>query len=54
MIKDFTIFEQKALLQFLKDYISKDNFTDYDDLFLAFLKLQLSVDEWEEQMSYTD
>ena len=59
MIKDFNIFEQKALLQFLKDYLNKDNLSNYEGsilrfLFLAFLKLQLSVDEWEESMSYTE
>ena len=59
MIKDFNIFEQKALLQFLKDYLNKDNLSSYEGsmlrfLFLAFLKLQLSVDEWEENMSYTE
>jgi len=59
MIKDFNIFEQKALLQFLKDYLNKDNLSIYEGsilrfLFLAFLKLQLSVDEWEESMSYTE
>ena len=59
MIQDFHIFEQKALLQFLKDYLNKDNLSSYEGsmlrfLFLAFLKLQLSVDEWEENMSYTE
>ena len=56
---NFTIFEEKALLQFLKDYINRENLSIYEGsiprhLFLAFLKLQLSVDNWEEAMKCTE
>ena len=56
---NLTIFERKALLQFLKDYINRENLSIYEGalsrhLFLAFLKLQLSVDTWEEAMAYTE
>ncbi len=56
---NFTIFEQEALLQFLKDYINRDNLSIYDrsiprHLFLAFVKLQNSVDKIHEGLEYTE
>ena len=58
-VNELNIFERKALLQFLKDYINRENLSVYEGalprhLFLAFLKLQLSVDNWQEAMGYTE
>lgn len=53
------IFEIKALLTFLNDYINRDNLSIYEGtlprhLFLAYVKLQKTKDKWEEAMSYTE
>ena len=58
-INKLTIFEIKALLQFLKDYLTRENLSIYEKrevfhLFLAFVKLQNSVDHWEEAMRGMD
>ncbi len=55
----FNIFEIKALLTFLEDYVNKDNLSIYESalprhLFLAYIKLQKAKNEWEEAMSYTE
>lgn len=54
-----TIFERRVLIKFLKDYISWNNISMYDDsdtrhLLLAFIKLQNSIDSWEDLNSYMD
>ncbi len=56
---DFTFFEVDALLEFLKEYVSRENLSIYEgamprQLFLAFLKLQKAKDTWEEAMKYTE
>lgn len=56
---NFTPFEVNALLEFLKDYISRENLSIYEGamprhLFLASLKLQKAKDTWEEAMKYTE
>lgn len=56
---DFTPFEVDALLEFLKEYVSRNNLSIYEGampryLFLAFLKLQKAKDTWEEAMKYTE
>lgn len=56
---NLNIFERKALLQFLKDYVNRENLFKYEGsvpyfLFLAFIKLQASVDEWEDLKGYMD
>lgn len=56
---NLNIFERKALLQFLKDYINRENLSIYEGvmpryLFLAFIKLQASVDKWEDLKGYMD
>ena len=58
-LENLNIFETKALLQFLKDYINRENLSIYQGvmpryLFLAFLKLQHNVDKYEEAMGYTE
>lgn len=54
-----TIFEVKALLYFLKDYINSKNLSAYEGsiprfLLLALVKLQKYSDEWDEKMGYTE
>lgn len=56
---ELTIFEERALLTFLKDYITRDNLSIYEGamsrhLFLAFLKLQLAVDNWNDKAGYME
>ena len=56
---DLNIFEIKALLTFLNDYINEKNISIYEknilqSLFTACLKLQKAEKEWKEAMSYTD
>ena len=58
-ITELNIFEQKALLTFLKDYVNRENLSKYQGvmpryLFLAFLKLQLAVDDWNDKAGYMD
>ena len=53
------IFEIRALLAFLEDYVNKDSLSIYDGalprhLFLAYIKLQKAKAEWEEAMAYSD
>lgn len=57
---NLTILEQEALLQFLKDYVNKNNLSIYNYydtiqyLFLAFVKLQSSVDNWNKALKYSE
>jgi len=56
---NLTILEQEALLRFLKDYINKENLSiyNYDTqqyLFLAFVKLQKSIDNWCKALGYSE
>ena len=56
---DLTHLERKALLTFLKDYLNKENLSGYENyivrhLFLAYLKLQIEEDNWQEAMAYTE
>ena len=58
-INVLTVFERKALLEFIKDYINRDNLSIYEDstikhLFLAYLKLQIEEDKYQEAMGYTE
>ena len=58
-INKLTIFELRALLEFLKDYLNRDNLSHYDDftlrqIFLSFLKIQNAVDHWEEVIKTMD
>ena len=58
-INKLTIFELRALLEFLKDYLNRDNLSHYDDftlrqIFLSFLKIQNAVDHWEEVVKTMD
>ena len=58
-LDELNIFERKALLTFLKDYINRENLSIYEGslpryLFLAFLKLQISVDAWEDAKGYME
>ena len=54
-----THFEREALLTFMKDYLTRDNLSMYEGhivrhLFLAYLKLQIEEDNWQEAMAYTE
>lgn len=54
-----TIFEQQALLQFLKDNLNRETLSIYSDntpysLFLAFLKLQKNIDILNGGLGYTE
>jgi hypothetical protein len=54
-----TIFEQQALLQFLKDNLNRETISVYSgstphSLFLAFLKLQKNIDRLNEGLGYTE
>lgn len=54
-----TQFEVEALIEFLKDYINRDNLSIYEGalpkyLFLAFIKLLKAKEQWDEAMSYTE
>lgn len=54
-----TIFEQQALLQFLKDNLNRETLSVYSgntpyNLFLAFLKLQKNIDILNEGLRYTE
>ncbi len=56
---ELTHLEKKALLDFLKVYISEYTLSVYDSqtikkLFLAYLKLQIEEDRQQEAMSHTD
>lgn len=56
---ELTIFEEEALLEFLKDNINRESLSKYEGcipryLFLAFVKLQKAVDTWHEAMGYTE
>ena len=58
-INNFTVQERKALLEFMKDYLTRENLFIYNDpkvryLFLAYLKLQIAEDNWQEAMAYTE
>ncbi len=58
-INKLTIFELRALLEFLKDYLNRDNLSHYNDftlrqIFLSFLKIQNAVDHWEEVVKTMD
>lgn len=57
--ENLTIFEQRVIVEFLKDNIDKDTLSKYQPyvirhLFLAFLKLQHSIDLYEEGSGYTE
>lgn len=56
---EFTPFELKALKDFMKDYVNRDNLSIYEEptvwhLFLAFMKILKAREDWEEAMSYTE
>lgn len=58
-INAFTHFEREALLTFLKDCLTRENLSIYEGhivrhLFLAYLKLQIEEDNWQEAMAYTE
>ena len=54
-----TPYELQALIEFLKNHVSKETLYNAEDceakfLFLAYLKLTKAKEEWEEVMAYTD
>lgn len=58
-LENLNIFETRALIQFLKDYINRENLSIYEGslprhLFLAFMKLQRNMDNYHEAMGYTE
>lgn len=58
-VNNLTVFERKALLQFMKDYLTRENLSIYEGsivrhLFFAYLKLQIEEDNWQEAMAYTE
>lgn len=56
---DLNIFEITTLIDFLEKYITKNSLSEYEDyfiqnLFLAYLKLKKSKDQWDKSMLYTE
>lgn len=55
----FSPFEVEALIEFLKDYTNRENLSIYEGalprhLYLAFMKLLKSKEQWNEAMKYSE
>lgn len=56
---DLTIFEREALLEFLREYVNRDNLSIFTSavvrhLFLAYMKLEKEQKYEEEALAYTE